>query len=368
MKSLLASLLIVGTVALPAVGEETIDLEVEVNAVDDFAGQIELKRGESTARFTVPTDTPITIDGRVGKFSDLKKGQTGIIKYESASKSIVAITILGAEGPSIGNTDSPELSVLNELGVPSTTSIDISEGGLEIFWDENGIQTATRQDKAPSTLFAGKKPYIDGRHLTKHGDTAVLLLKKSGRQFETLHEVEIAGGSRQRATEIQSLVPRSGRVFSPYLAMKGELLVFAGRLSGKPPAIFASRRNASNQWAPAEIILAETEVGNSWSSAWMSDDGLIMLAASAAKLNEEEFPHNLFVFRRSSPEEPFLKPELLNLPGINSLVFNSPRYLVETKELFLLVQDRSEVGKPTRSPAVIRNVKLLHSGAEDKGN
>jgi len=40
------------------------------------------------------------------------------------------------------------------------------------------------------------------------------------------------------------------------------------------------------------------------------------------------------------------------------LGLESPRYLPETGELFVLVQPRSEVGTPTWKPAVIRGVRL----------
>jgi hypothetical protein len=56
--------------------------------------------------------------------------------------------------------------------------------------------------------------------------------------------------------------------------------------------------------------------------------------------------------------EPFTSTRLLNLPGISSLWFQSPRYLPETGELFVLVQPRSEVGTPTWKLAVLRGVRL----------
>ena len=40
------------------------------------------------------------------------------------------------------------------------------------------------------------------------------------------------------------------------------------------------------------------------------------------------------------------------------LGLESPRYLPETGELFVLVQPRSEAGTPTWKPAVIRGVRL----------
>jgi hypothetical protein len=66
----------------------------------------------------------------------------------------------------------------------------------------------------------------------------------------------------------------------------------------------------------------------------------------------------MFVARRTSVNQAFTKTELIDLPGISSLWFQSPRYLPETGELFVLVQPRSEAGTPTWKPAVIRGVRL----------
>ena len=74
--------------------------------------------------------------------------------------------------------------------------------------------------------------------------------------------------------------------------------------------------------------------------------------------NESRYPHNIFIARRTSVNEPFTRTELIDLPGMKSLWFQSPRYVPATGELFVLVQPRSEVGTPTWKPAVIRGVRL----------
>ena len=74
--------------------------------------------------------------------------------------------------------------------------------------------------------------------------------------------------------------------------------------------------------------------------------------------NESRYPHNIFIARRTSVNEPFTRTELIDLPGMKALWFQSPCYVPETGELFVLVQPRSEAGTPTWKPAVISGVLL----------
>ena len=95
--------------------------------------------------------------------------------------------------------------------------------------------------------------------------------------------------------------------------------------------------------------------------AWLSDDGKVLLTTNqgqSVRDDKSRYPHNIFVARRTSVNQAFTKTELIDLPGISSLWFQSPRYLPETGELFVLVQPRSEAGTPTWKPAVIRGVRL----------
>ena len=89
--------------------------------------------------------------------------------------------------------------------------------------------------------------------------------------------------------------------------------------------------------------------------------GKVLLATNQGPVvrdDKSRYPHNIFIARRTTLNEPFTKTELIDLPGISSFWFQSPRYLAETGELFVLVQPRSEVGTPTWKPAVIRGVRL----------
>ena len=98
-----------------------------------------------------------------------------------------------------------------------------------------------------------------------------------------------------------------------------------------------------------------------WTWPWLSDDGKVLLTTNqgqSVRDDKSRYPHNIFVARRTSVNQAFTRAELIDLPGMKSLWFQSPRYLHETGELFVLVQPRSEAGTPTWKPAVIRGVRL----------
>ena len=98
-----------------------------------------------------------------------------------------------------------------------------------------------------------------------------------------------------------------------------------------------------------------------WTGPWLSDDGKVLLTTNqgqSVRDDKSRYPHNIFVARRTSVNQPFTRAELIDLPEMKSLWFQAPRYLPETGELFVLVQPRSEVGTPTWKPAVIRGVRL----------
>ena len=129
----------------------------------------------------------------------------------------------------------PSLHMLPELVAESTASIAISSDGKTVFWDRNGvIWSAERDDLSAGATFRNALEWIEGRHLTISGDVGVLLIKQPNRDFETLHQFTLTDGKPSRPREISTLVPDSGRVFSPHLSSNGDVLCFAGRVDPGP--------------------------------------------------------------------------------------------------------------------------------------
>ena len=256
----------------------------------------------------------------------------------------------------------PSLHMLAELVSGPTTSIGISKDGLTVWWDGNGVVwSAERNDVSGGSTFRNAQEWIEGRCLTLTGDVGVLLIKLPTRNFETLHEFTVTNGKPSRPREINTLVPDSGRVFSPHLSSNGDVLCFAGRVDGSGPQLYFSTRSTSGLWTIALPLLRDSQLTDGWTWPWLSDDGKVLLATNQGPVvrdDKSRYPHNIFIARRTSVNEPFTKTELIDLPGISSFWFQSPRYLPETGELFVLVQPRSEVGTPTWKPAVIRGVRL----------
>ncbi|MDG2285970.1 MAG: hypothetical protein P8N43_10615, partial [Alphaproteobacteria bacterium] len=243
-----------------------------------------------------------------------------------------------------------------------TTSIGISKDGLTVWWDGNGVAwSAERNDVSGGSTFRNAQEWIEGRCLTLAGDVGVLLIKLPTRNFETLHEFTVTNGKPSRPSEINTLVPDSGRVFSPHLSSNGDVLCFAGRVDGSRPQLYFSKRSTSGLWTITLPLLRDSQLTDGWTWPWLSDDGKVLLATNQGPVVRDDnsrYPHNIFIARRTTLNEPFTKTELIDLPGISSFWFQSPRYLPETGELFVLVQPRSEVGTPTWKPAVIRGVRL----------
>ena len=268
------------------------------------------------------------------------------------------------EGNSSTNQDKmPSLHMLPELVAESTASIAISSDGKTVFWDRNGvIWSAERDDLSEGSTFRNGQEWIEGRHLTISGDMGVLLIKQPNRDSETLHQFTLTDGKPSRPMEISTLVPDSGRVFSPHLSSNGDVLSFAGRITGPLPQLFVSKRSTiPGLWTIALPLLRDSQLTDGWTGPWLSDDGKVLLTTNqgqSVRDDESRYPHNMFVARRTSVNQPFTRAELIDLPGMKSLWFQSPRYLPETDELFVLVQPRSEAGTPTWKPAVIRGVRL----------
>jgi hypothetical protein len=267
------------------------------------------------------------------------------------------------EGNSSTNQDKmPSLHMLAELVADSTASIAISSDGKTVYWDRNGVTwSAARDDLSEGSTFRNGQEWIGGRHLTISGDVGVLLIKQPNRDSETLHEFTLKNGKPSRPSEISTLVPDSGRVFSPHLSSNSDVLCFAGRFNGSLPQLFVSKRSTSGLWTIALPLLRDSQLTDGWTGPSLLDDGKVLLTTNQGQVvgdNKSRYPHNIFVARRTSVNEPFTKAELIDLPGMKSLWFQSPRYLHETGELFVLVQPRSEVGTPTWKPAVIRGVRL----------
>ena len=141
------------------------------------------------------------------------------------------------EGNSSTNQDKmPSLHMLPELVAESTASIAISSDGKTVFWDRNGvIWSAERDDLNAGSTFRNAQEWIEGRHLTISGDVGVLLIKQPNRDSETLHQFTLTDSKPSRPSEISTLVPDSGRVFSPHLSSNGDVLIFAGRITGQLP-------------------------------------------------------------------------------------------------------------------------------------
>ena len=221
--------------------------------------------------------------------------------------------------------------------------------------------SAERDDLSEGSTFRNGQEWIGGRHLTISGDVGVLLIKQPNSTSETLHEITVTNGKPSQPVEIATLVPDSGRVFSPHLSSNGDMLCFAGRVTGQLPQLYFSKRSTSGLWSITRPLLRDSQLTDGWTWPWLSVDNTMLLTTNQGQVvgdNKSRYPHNIFVARRTSVNQPFTRTELVDLPGISSLWFQSPRYLHETGELFVLVQPRSDAGTPTWKPAVIRGVRL----------
>ena len=289
---------------------------------------------------------------------------------EAGSVSVAANDVAGSSVPvakaasqGLSTPDrQPSLHMLAELVAESTASIAISSDGKTVFWERNGvIWSAERDDLSEGSTFRNGQEWIVGRHLTISGDVGVLLIKQPNRDSETLHQFTVKNGKPTRPSEISTLVPDSGRAFSPHLSSNSDVLCFAGRTTGSLPQLYFSKRSTSGLWTIARPLLRDSQLTDGWTGPSLLDDGKVLLATNQGPVvgdNKSRYPHNIFVARRTSVNQPFTRTELIDLPGISSLWFQSPRYLHETGELFVLVQPRSEVGTPTWKLAVLRGVRL----------
>jgi len=293
---------------------------------------------------------------------------SGVVEADSVS--VAANDVAGSSVPvakpasqGLSTPDrQPSLHMLAELVAESTASIAISSDGKTVFWERNGvIWSAERDDLSEGSTFRNGQEWIVGRHLTISGDVGVLLIKQPNRDSETLHQFTLTDSKPSQPREISTLVPDSGRVYSPHLSSNGNVLCFAGRFNGSLPQLYFSKRSTSGLWSITQPLLRDSQLTDGWTWPWLSGDGKVLLTTNQGQSvldDKSRYPHNIFVARRTSVNQPFTRAELIDLPEMKSLWFQAPRYLPETGELFVLVQPRSEVGTPTWKPAVIRGVRL----------
>ena len=322
--------------------------DVEPIEVESVAKPINAERSDDVAEKA--TDRAVTNDG-----------PSSSVKMPSVPTAPAKIEV-PTPAQQTENLQRPSLQMLPELVAESTSSIAISSDGKTVYWDRNGkIWSAMRDDLTPAATFQDVREVIEGRHFTLDGDTGVLLVKRPDRNSETLHEFMLKNGNPSRPKEISTLVPDSGRVFSPHLSSGGDMLCFAGRINGPLPQLFYSKRSTSGNWTIALPLLRDSKLTDGWTWPSLLDDGKVLLTTNQNPVlrdDESRYPHNIFIARRTSANAPFTRTELVDLPGMKSLWFQSPRYLPATGELFVLVQPRSEAGTPTWKPAVIRGVRL----------
>lgn len=369
-----ACLFFLASVVSGVAAQEPLSLKVTILKLDEAAGTITLKRNGLQRDFLVNESTKLTFAGEQAKLADLKPGTEAMVLYTSATRPISSISVSTAlpgdkstnpvPNAPVGEESTKELSfqMVTELGNEPTTSLAVSSDGLQIYWEREGSTWgATRKDRKPTTPFENPQKRFAGRHLTFDGDTGVILLKRADRKHETLHSFQMQAGRSSRPREITSLVPPTGRNFSPYLALQGKLLCFSGRINGPFPHVYESKRSRDGSWQAPRRMLDDLKLNDGWTWPWLSQDGKTLIITNEGNTvasDETKYPHNIFIARRSSLNERFSGVRLLGTPGIDAMWCKAARYIPESRELFLLAQPRSEIRTPTFRIAVIRGVDV----------
>jgi len=312
-------------------------VEGEIVSVNVAAGSVELAYqaalGKTQSTLDVSKKARITINGDPGTLEGLQKGQTATVIYNTE---LAVVTSLQATGA--GGSQTTELVRLDDLNGSYPT---LTADGLTLCYESPGegeplLMLARRNSAAES--FQDPEPLFPGRHpaLSRDGLELICLQIAPGKKTRTLHvatrKALIAPfGKPVEIRELSSIEYPRG----PFLSEDGLTLCFRTS-KGTSELVSCRRVSRTSAWSSPKLLLAssvEQNLGGQLTWPWSSADGLKLLATLETGGKSTGQP-NLYLLKRTSVAQPFSDPALIENAAISFMV-RSPRYLPQTKELFM---------------------------------